>query len=164
MAVTGRALYEVFRYVRPLHLASAKAVTRALASAPISMAMRAVVECLYDAGPRTVPQVARALWLPRQVVQRLADELVELRLLEWRTNPAHKRSKLAVLTPAGQTLFAQIHAAELATLERIAGDLAAEEVAACVRVLARLTAEVREVAREASSAGDGRQLPFRRRD
>jgi len=128
----GRSLYEVLRYVRPLNLASA----------------RAVIECLYDGGPQTVPQVARALWLPRQVIQRLADEIAELRLLEWRRNPAHKRSKLAALTPEGRALYARIHTAELATLERIAGDLAEEDVAACVRVMARLVEAVREVIQE----------------
>src|ERR687885_127279 len=105
MRVPGSAVYEVFRYVRPLHLAAAKAVGQALGHEPISVPMRAVIEQLYDAGPQTVPRIARTLWLPRQVVQRLADQIADLGLLEWRANPDHKRSKLAVLTEEGRCLF-----------------------------------------------------------
>ena len=66
------------------------------------MPMRAVLERLAD-GPQTVPQVARSLWLPRQVVQRLADAAAELGYLRFVPNPAHRRSKLAELTGTGRS-------------------------------------------------------------
>jgi hypothetical protein len=45
-----------------------------------------------------VPQVARSLWLPRQVVQRLADAAADLGYVRFVDNPAHRRSRLAALT------------------------------------------------------------------
>ena len=72
MSDGAEGLYELLRHVRPLHQHSAKAVAAALAERDVTMPMRAVLEQLAD-GPHTVPQIARALWLPRQVVQRLTD-------------------------------------------------------------------------------------------
>jgi DNA-binding MarR family transcriptional regulator len=154
MSASGEALYAVFRYVRPLHIASARAVARSLANEPISLPMRAVIERLHDDGPQTVPQLARSLWLPRQVIQRLADDIAALGLLEWRPNPAHKRSRLARLTETGTALFERLHSAELALLEHLAGDLSADDVATTVRVMARLTSAVRAV-----SPADGSPTP-----
>jgi DNA-binding MarR family transcriptional regulator len=56
---------------------------------------------------RTVPQIARALGLSRQAVQRLADDLVQRGLTEWRDNPEHLRARLLQLTPAGRTAYGQ---------------------------------------------------------
>src|SRR5215213_1959104 len=87
-------LYDVLRHVRPLHQYSAKAVADALAEHDVTMPMRAVLERLADA-PQTVPEVARSLWLPRQVVQRLADAAARLGYLRFVDNPAHRRSRIA---------------------------------------------------------------------
>ncbi len=138
-------LYEVLRHVRPLHQYSAKIVADALAERDVTMPMRAVLERLAD-GPATVPQIARALWLPRQVVQRLADAAVALGYVRWTDNPAHRRSKLAGLTPDGRRVFAEIHADELASLRSLARRLDAADIAAAVRVMSALTAHTRELA------------------
>jgi DNA-binding MarR family transcriptional regulator len=107
--------------------------------------MRAVLERLGD-GPRTVPQVARSLWLPRQVVQRLTDAAVELGFVRFTANPAHRRSKLAELTDQGRTVFAEIHDRELADLRELADRLDPADIEAAVRVISALTAHTREVA------------------
>ncbi len=138
-------LYEVLRHVRPLHQYSAKAVADALADHDVTMPMRAVLERLAD-GAQTVPQVARALWLPRQVVQRLADAAAALGYVRYVANPAHRRSKLAELTDAGRQVFAEIHASELADLRELADRLDPEDMRACVRVISALTTHTREVA------------------
>jgi DNA-binding MarR family transcriptional regulator len=146
MKTGAEQLYEVLRHVRPLHQYSAKAVADSLAERDVTMPMRAVLERLAD-GPQTVPQVARSLWLPRQVVQRLADTAADLGYLRYVANPAHRRSKLAELTATGRRVFAEIHAEELTTLQGLADRLDPDDIAACVRVIAALTAHTREAAR-----------------
>jgi DNA-binding MarR family transcriptional regulator len=138
-------LYEVLRHVRPLHQYAAKAVAGSLAEHDVTMPMRAVLERLAD-GPQTVPQVARSLWLPRQVVQRLADAAAGLGYLRYAENPAHRRSKLAQLTEAGRRVFAEIHDDELADLQALADRLDPQDIKACVRVISALTTHTREVA------------------
>jgi DNA-binding MarR family transcriptional regulator len=138
-------LYEVLRHVRPLHQYSAKAVADALAEHDVTMPMRAVLERLAD-GAQTVPQVARALWLPRQVVQRLTDTAAAQGYVRYVANPAHRRSKLAELTDAGRRVFDGIHDRELADLGALADRLDPGDIAACVRVISALTTHTREVA------------------
>lgn len=139
-------LYDVLRHVRPLHQYAAKIVADAQASSQVTMPLRAVLERLAADGPQPVPQIARSLWLSRQFVQRLVDEAVALGLVELRPNPAHRRSRLVALTAAGEHAFAEIHAAELARLARIADDLDPAAIRAAQQVVAHLTAELRELA------------------
>lgn len=139
MPTDAEQLYAVLRYVRPLHLVAARAVTHALAGDRITMGVRAVLEVLTDGGPQPVPAIGRALSMPRQVAQRLCDQALELGLVATAPNPAHKRSRLVTLTDAGRAAFAELHAAELRNLGEIAADLPAGDVAAALRVLDALT-------------------------
>jgi DNA-binding MarR family transcriptional regulator len=68
-----------------------------------------VMRSLQLEGPQSVVQIARARPVARQNVQRMADSLAAEGLIEWMKNPAHKRAKLAHLTPAGEALLARIH-------------------------------------------------------
>ena len=145
MPHSAELLYEVLRHVRPLHQWSAKVVAGALAERDVTMPMRAVLERLAD-GAQTVPQVARSLWLPRQVVQRLADAAAGLGYLRFVENPAHRRSRLAELTPAGRRVWAEIHAGELADLAALGERLDPSDIDACVRVIQTLTEHTRELA------------------
>ena len=151
-------LYEVLRHVRPLHQYSAKAVADALAEHDVTMPMRAVLERLND-GPQTVPQIARSLWLPRQVVQRLADTAAGLGYVRYVPNPAHRRSKLAELTDPGRLVFADIHDQELTDLQQLADRLDPEDMRACVRVISALTTHTREVAQASPKSGHGWSTP-----
>jgi DNA-binding MarR family transcriptional regulator len=146
MLTGAEGLYEFLRHVRPLHQYSAKAVADSLAEHEVTMPMRAVLERLGD-GPRTVPQVARSLWLPRQVVQRLTDAAAGLGFVRFTDNPAHRRSRLAELTARGRAVFAEIHDRELADLRELADRLDPGDIDATVRVIAALTAHAREMAR-----------------
>jgi DNA-binding MarR family transcriptional regulator len=145
MTAAAEELYEVLRHVRPLHLWSAKVVADALAEHEVTMPMRAVLEQVAG-GPRTVPQVARSLLLPRQVVQRLADAAAGLGYLRFTDNPAHRRSRLAELTDAGRRVFAEIHDQELDRLAVLAARLDPADVTACVRVISALAAHTRDLA------------------
>lgn len=147
-----QALYDVLRYIRPIHQCSARLVTDSLAGGEVTMPMRAVLERVFDDGPQTVPQLARSLWLTRQAVQRIVDEALAAGYVDLRVNPAHRRSRLVGLTPAGRTVYTQLHDAELARLRPIAGELSAAEIGSCVRVLAHLSASLRGLLEE--TAGD----------
>lgn len=57
---------------------------------------------VLGAGPATVPAIAERLGVTRQAIQRVADELVVLHLVERRPNPKHVRSPLHRITPEGR--------------------------------------------------------------
>lgn len=63
--------------------------------------------------PQTVAQIARAMGLTRQSVQRTVDVLVREGVLRQDPNPHHKRAMLVSLTDQGQ---AMLHA--VTTLQR----------------------------------------------
>jgi DNA-binding MarR family transcriptional regulator len=78
-------------------------------------------------GDMSVAQIARALGVSRQAVQRLADLLEADGLARYVENPAHLRAKLLALTPGGratldairarQTVWANALGAEFTTTE-----------------------------------------------
>ena len=69
--------------------------------------------------PSTVAGIARSLGLQRQGVQRIADELVSEGLARYQDNPRHKRSKLFIVTEAGQSSLAAIENAHVKWLDEI---------------------------------------------
>src|SRR3954447_985358 len=72
-----------------------------------------VLAAIEDA-PLTVPQVARAWWLSRQSVQRVANELADEGLAAYEDNPGHRRSKLLRITPTGASALRAIREAQRA--------------------------------------------------
>ena len=58
--------------------------------------------------PATVAQIARALELTRQSVQRVANVLVAERLASFEANPKDKRADLFTLTKTGQATLREI--------------------------------------------------------
>jgi DNA-binding MarR family transcriptional regulator len=67
-----------------------------------------VLRLLKVNGAQTVPQIARYRYVPRQSVQKLANEMLADGVIELVDNPAHKRSKLLRLTPKGEAVFAEL--------------------------------------------------------
>jgi DNA-binding MarR family transcriptional regulator len=132
------ALYDVIRYVRPLHRYMAKAVEEQLQGTGVTPGLRAVLEQLFEQGPRTVPQVSRGMELGRQFILRLMNQGLQQGLLEDRPNPAHRRSPLFALTPRGQALIERIKAREAANLRALAADMDRKDIDACLRVLSRM--------------------------
>jgi DNA-binding MarR family transcriptional regulator len=63
-------------------------------------------------GNRTVSDIARALGLARQSIQRLADLLESEGLIAYVDNPRHRRAKLIVLTVSGRRALDAIQAAQ----------------------------------------------------
>jgi DNA-binding MarR family transcriptional regulator len=144
MSSVEATLYDVVRHVRPLHQYLARAVADELQETNLTVAMRAVLEQLLDARePLSVPQLAQRLWLPRQAVQRVVDAARDLGYVETRPNPGHRRSVLIAVTDVGRQAFEAVHAREMVVLGSVAEAVRADDAAACLRVIARLTDEFR---------------------
>ncbi len=137
--------YEVLVQLRPLYQASGQAVARALRGTGLTVPLRAVLELVVRRGPMTVPEVAREFGVTRQSVQALVDSGADLGLLSLQDNPRHRRSRYVAATRHGEQVFAAVHDRELSNLARVAGDLDADDLARCARVLAVLTDRIRQI-------------------
>jgi DNA-binding MarR family transcriptional regulator len=71
----------------------------------------------------SVAQIARALGLARQGVQRLADLIEADGLARYADNPAHLRAKLLVLTPRGRKVLAAIQARQAVWANALGAEL-----------------------------------------
>jgi DNA-binding MarR family transcriptional regulator len=67
----------------------------------VTMGMRAVLEFLSKNGPMTVPNIARARRVSRQLIQGFVNDLIKFGFVRTAPNPLHKRSSLIELTPSG---------------------------------------------------------------
>lgn len=108
----------------------------------VTTAMRAVMETLSDAGPMTVPQIAKLKGVTRQHIQLLADALVEGGFASVKENPAHRRSSLITLTEKGRRAFAKMRAREAPLIEELSGEFEAQELERATAVLTRLIARI----------------------
>jgi DNA-binding MarR family transcriptional regulator len=88
--------------------------------------------------PHTVPQIARALGVTRQNVQRIADLLVAEGSAEYRDNPDHRASPHLVLTKRGRAAFEQLMKAAGGYHARIARKLSSSDVVSLQRGLRHL--------------------------
>jgi DNA-binding MarR family transcriptional regulator len=118
-----------------------------------TMVLTAVVE---SKSPPTVSQIGRSLGHPRQVVQRAANRLLEVRLLEAGANPAHRRAQLLHATTAGKKLYAEAQAIareSADSLTRIIGRGECERLANDLQALrTKLEAHVRSDRQRARKA------------
>jgi DNA-binding MarR family transcriptional regulator len=85
----------------------------------------------------TVPQVARAWWLSRQSVQRVADVLVDEGFAEYEENPGHRRSKLLRITPRGNSALQEIRRAQRAWADALGDEIGEADLRAANAILAR---------------------------
>jgi DNA-binding MarR family transcriptional regulator len=91
-----------------------------------------------DDAPLTVAQVARAWWLARQSVQRIADVLVEDGLAAYEPNPSHRRAQLLRITPAGRAALREIRGRQVAWAEDLGGRVGGADLQAANATLARV--------------------------
>jgi DNA-binding MarR family transcriptional regulator len=101
-----------------------------------------VLHTLVRQGPKTVPQIARMRPVARQHVQVLANELADQGLIEFRDNPAHKRSKLLVVTPAGKVHYETVKQRLIGLAEEMSSEIDGDEVAAASRLMMHVMAEL----------------------
>ncbi|MEP0232750.1 MarR family winged helix-turn-helix transcriptional regulator [Roseibium sp.] len=128
-------LYELIRLIRPVHRRLARAVEAKLVGTGLSVGMRAVMEFLGKAGATSVPDIGRALFLARQQIQLLVNDLEKLELIKRHPNPAHKRSPLFALTDSGRAQFGEIRASEDADIALVGQRFSSEEIAAAQKVV-----------------------------
>ena len=83
----------------------------------------------------TVAQIGRSLGHPRQVVQRAANRLAELGLIELGANPDHKRASLLLVTEAGSSLKAADHQRSDAVVAALTARIGSERFAKAVKQL-----------------------------
>jgi len=110
-----------------------------------SAGRRGVLYDLARGGPQTVPQMARARPVSRQHIQALVNELAADGLVALADNPAHKRSHLVRLTPAGTALVDDMRRRETALLRRLDPEATVAEVAEASRTLRRVREAIERI-------------------
>ncbi|WP_310767674.1 MarR family winged helix-turn-helix transcriptional regulator [Mycobacterium sp. Z3061] len=93
----------------------------------------------------SVPRAARRLGVSRQGVQRIANNLVDDGLAQWRPNPDHRSSPLLALTATGRRVLSSITDRASAAQRSLTADIEAGDIRTARKVLQRLTAAVRQL-------------------
>ena len=90
----------------------------------------------------TVPQIARAMGLQRQSVQRNVDLLVRDGMVVTVDNPDHQRARLVVPTAKGKAAYAKAIAIQIRWAEGMSAGLPISDLAAAVSVLGTLRTRI----------------------
>jgi DNA-binding MarR family transcriptional regulator len=85
--------------------------------------------------PLTVPQIARRMGLTRQAVQRIANDLVKMEMIEFIDNPDHARAKLIQLTKQGCSVLEEIGRRQIQRVNKLATDLKQGELKTTLSLL-----------------------------
>ncbi len=86
-------------------------------------------------GPQTVPDLASARFISRQIIQTQINELKKEGYVEGRSNPEHKRSKLIALTQEGEAFVDAMIAREHDYMDQVDWLPDPEQLHTCVAVL-----------------------------
>ncbi len=89
--------------------------------------------------PQTVPQIARAMGLTRQGVQRQVDVMHRDGLLEFQENPEHKRAKLISLSKLGKGAYAKLDQKQKKWARSNTHQMSKEELEAALSVLRKVS-------------------------
>jgi len=121
-AALTRLVLESFR-LNARVLAAGDRITREFGTTTARWSLLSQLELAGEA--RTVAQVARALGLKRQGIQRLADALHVEGLLEFLPNPGHARAMLVSPTASGRRLLERLNRRQAQWANRLGVDLEA---------------------------------------
>ncbi|MER5391785.1 MarR family transcriptional regulator [Saccharopolyspora sp. NPDC002686] len=147
----GPRLAEVYAVLGPLYRRVARLVEHDSPRNGLSIGVRAVLERLELTGAaETVPQIARALELSRQFVQRMVNDALEQDFVALKPNPAHRRSSLVELTEEGRAAINALQRREHDAMGRVGGDLTDAEIETTLHVLRHMLAAVPETEGENS--------------
>src|SRR6266508_2097235 len=94
-------------------------------------------------GPLTGPQIAQMRPTSRQRMQRLADELAAVGLVEFLDNPRHRRSKLVRLTPRGDARYRELSTRFLAIASTMGIGLSEADIRKTAEIVRRLSDEAK---------------------
>jgi len=101
-----------------------------------------LMRSVYEEGPQSVAQIARARPVARQGVQRMADQLAAEGLVEFADNPAHMRARLVQLTPKGRKTIEGILSGTLKWAAGLAREFDEREVTTVIDVVRRLKTQL----------------------
>ena len=93
------------------------------------------VLAVVENGSVTVADIARALTLARQSVQRVADILADEGLVAYEANPRHERAKLVSLTQAGRVVLATIQGAQRGWADELGAEIGVADLERLGRLL-----------------------------
>jgi DNA-binding MarR family transcriptional regulator len=110
----------------------------ALAAPAGQTSARWQVLAAVEEAPMSVAQIARAMNLTRQSVQRVADLLTEDGLTAYEGNPAHVRAKLLRLLPKGRKALQTIQAGQKVWANALAARLDEGQIRAASAALGAL--------------------------
>jgi DNA-binding MarR family transcriptional regulator len=122
-----------------------------------------LMRSVYEEGPQSVAHIARARPVARQGVQRMADQLAADGLVEFAENPAHLRSRLVRLTPAGRRLLESIEGGVALWPAEVRGEFTRREVDLALDVTRRLRELLQRVEASMKSAPARPKQPRRAR-
>jgi DNA-binding MarR family transcriptional regulator len=105
-----------------------------------------VLAAVEDA-PRSVAEIARALGLARQSVQRVTDALADGGYVRYEDNPRHRRARLVVPTDAGIATLRRIQAEQRPWADTIGGALGVRDLERLAALLDRVAGAVEATAR-----------------
>ena len=88
--------------------------------------------------PQPVAWLARDMGANRQNVQRIVNDLAAEGLVEFQTNPHHRRAQLVVLTQKGKQAFDAAMRLQAPWINKLAGGLQFEDLEATQRVMTAL--------------------------
>jgi DNA-binding MarR family transcriptional regulator len=85
-----------------------------------------------------VAHIARNMGLSRQAVQRIVNELVDRKLLQFASNPHHQRAKLVLLTAKGKVTFEASMTRQRPWAEELASGISERDIVLALSVLRSL--------------------------
>lgn len=130
-AVTALIL-DVFRLNGRLQLAG----DRLVAGLGLTSARWQILGAIaYTESPETVAWHARTMGVHRQGVQRIVNEMEKEGIVEFRTNPHHKRAHLVALTSQGQKLFEAAIALQAPWVNDLSKGLSTDDIATAQKVV-----------------------------
>ena len=132
----GEALHDLFREVFRLQASLARVMDKVHEQAGLSTPQRRVIQLLNRLSSATVPDMAFELGVSRQSIQVICNDLLSRNLIEFKDNPRHKRSKLAVLTEPGRRTFQQAQQNEYQVIEQVFPKIELEKVTETYAMLA----------------------------
>jgi DNA-binding MarR family transcriptional regulator len=92
--------------------------------------------------PQSVAWLARDMGGNRQNVQRIVNDLVNEGLLEYRSNPHHRRAQLVVLTAAGKQAFDDAMRLQVPWINALSDGLTDAEIEMTRKVMTALSGKL----------------------
>ena len=125
-------------WLRMVSNAVSQDFARKLADQGVTVAEWAVMRVLYDADAMAPTLLAERMGMTRGAISKLADRLLEKRLLERHDNPADKRAHSLSLSPAGRSKLPLLAALADQNDAEYFGTLSADEQAMLKHLLKTL--------------------------